>query len=225
MGHGDDPHPTILEPAMRKMLFILGTLALPVGASAQKAKGVADKKTGVRVKLTQNLYDIQNDWNVLDGDEGDRTETNSFNLLNGPGRTEVTYLLGNGLELGVIGGYANASQAYDGEDVGRGYSYDIALTGAYNIKAGDVGKFFVQPIVGIGRDAYTPDGGDETVSKGVWLGGAAGLRVKLFKRVTFDPQLEYTQETFTLELDGDEVEDLEGKRSNVGVRWGLTVVL
>ena len=70
-----------------------------------------------------------------------------------------------------------------------------------------------------------PDGGDETVSKGVWLGGAAGLRVKLFKRVTFDPQLEYTQETFTLELDGDEVEDLEGKRSNVGVRWGLTVVL
>lgn len=210
---------------MQKILFILGTLAVSGTAFAQKAKGVADKKTGVRVKLTQSLYDIQNDWNILDGDEGDKTETNAVNLLNGPGRAEVTYLMGNGFELGVIGGYANASQKYDGDDVGSGYRYDIALTGAYNIKAGDVGKFFVQPMVGVARDSYTPDGGDETLSRGVWLGGAAGIRVKLFKRVTFDPQAEYTQETFTFEVDGEDVESLEGKRSNVGVRWGLTVVL
>lgn len=211
---------------MRKMLFMLGALTFSGTAFAKKApKGVADKKTGVRVKLTQNLYDIQNDWSVVDGDESDKTKTNTFNLLSGGGRTEITYLLGNGIELGGIGGYTNASQQFDGDDVGKGYAFDIGLTGAYNIDAGDVGKFFIQPMVGIGRDSYTPDGGDETLTKGLWFGAAAGLRVKLFKRVTFDPQLEYTQETQTFEFDGDEVEDLEGKRSNMGVRWGLTVML
>ena len=211
---------------MRKMLFMLGALTFSGTAFAKKAKpGVAEKKTGVRVKLTQNLYDIQNDWQVLDGDEGDKTQTNTFNLLNGGGRTEITYLLGNGLEVGAIAGYTNQSQQFDGDDVGKGYGYDIGLTGAYNIKAGDMGKFFIQPMVGIGRDSYTPDGGDETLTKGLWFGGAAGLRVKLFKRVTFDPQLEYMSETMTFEFDGDEVEDVEGKRSNMGVRWGLTVML
>lgn len=211
---------------MRKMLFMLGALTLSGTAFAKKgAKGVADKKSGVRIKLTQNLYDIQNDWSVLDGDEGDKTKTNTFTLLNGGGRTEITYLLGNGLELGAIGGYANISQQFDGDDVGKGSSFDIGITGAYNIKAGNAGKFFIQPMVGIGRDSYTPDGGDESLTKGLWFGGAAGLRVKLFKRVTFDPQIEYTQETQTFEFDGDEIDDVEGKRSNVGLRWGLTVVL
>lgn len=106
---------------MRKMIFMLGALTLSGTAFAKKgAKGVADKKSGVRVKLTQNLYDIQNDWQVVDGDESDKTKTNSFNLLlGGGGRTEVTYLLGNGLELGVIGGVMQASQQFDGETSAR----------------------------------------------------------------------------------------------------------
>lgn len=222
---------------MRKMIFMLGALTLSGTAFAKKgAKGVADKKSGVRVKLTQNLYDIQNDWQAVDGDESDKTKTNSFNLLlGGGGRTEVTYLLGNGLELGVIGGVMQASQQFDGDDVGKGYTYDAGVTAAYNVKAGEMGKFFIQPMVGIGRTSYTPDGGDESLTKDLWFGGAAGLRVKLFKRVTFDPQLEYMQRNSSFFFDGDAIElpnedgeltdDVEGKRSNMGIRWGLTVML
>jgi hypothetical protein len=222
---------------MRKsMLIILGGLLLSTPALAKgkkKDKGVAAKKSGVRVKMTQNLFDISNDWGVANGEEGDKTKTQTISLLEGSpvgtGRTEITYKLKNGFELGGIVGLSNSDVDFDGDDVSKAMTYTAGLTGAYNFDLGDYDAF-IQPIVGIANQSFEPDGGDKEEAKTMFFGATGGVRVKLFNRVTVDPQLEYLKMKATYEVDGDVAEDtdgdpIEGHRSSMGLRFGLTVML
>ena len=209
---------------MRKPLIVLAALVFS-GPALAKKQGVSPDGNGIRLKVTQDFFGRQSDWQIVDGDASDKVYTDSLNFLNGGGRLEVTKLIGNGLEVGGMLGYTFLDQKTDDDGISAGQGYSIGLTGAYNFKLGDNTKGFIQPMVGYGRDGVTPEGGDESAETQLFFGGAAGLRVRLFKRVTFDPQLEYTQRNLTYFFDGDEVEDVEGRRTNVGLRWGLTVML
>ena len=80
-------------------------------------------------------------------------------------------------------------------------------------------------MVGFASDSLTPEGGDEAAAGGLWYGGAAGVRIRLFKRVTLDPQFEYTRRNLTYSVDGTEVEDLSGRQTQMGLRWGITAML
>ena len=51
------------------------------------------------------------------------------------------------------------------------------------------------------------------------------MRIRLFKRVTVDPQFEYSQHNLGYTVAGEGVEDLEGRGTNMGVRWGITARL
>ena len=211
---------------MRKAILMLGALMVSTPALAKKGgSGVAAKKSGIRLKVSQDFFGRQQDWQIVDGDEGDPVYTDTLNFLNGGGRLEATKLIGNGLEVGGILGYTFVDLKTDEDGIASGQGYNIALTGAYNFKVGDNAKGFVQPMVGYARNGLTPEGGDESADKGPWFGGAAGVRIRLFERVTFDPQLEVQQYNSTFEFDGDDVEDLEGRSRNMGLRWGLTVML
>ena len=211
---------------MRKAVFILGALMASTPALAKKGgKGVAENKAGVRVKVSQDLFGRQQDWSIFDGDESDPTYTDTLTFLNGGGRIEATKLIGNGLEVGGMLGYTYFDMKTDQDGIAAGQGYDIGVTGAYNFKLGKSSKGFVQPMAGYGRMGMTPEGGDEAAQKGIWFGAAAGARIRLFERVTFDPQLELQQHHLTYENDGDEVEDLEGRQRNMGLRWGITVML
>ena len=210
-----------------KKVFAVTVVALATSGTAlakKKSPGVASDTNGLRVKISQDLFGRQQQWTELDGDEGDKTVTDSLSLLNGAGRVEATKLVGNGLEVGGLLSYTYADQKFDGDDVSQSQGYSVGLTGAYNIKLTDTAKGFIQPMAGLSRSAFTPDGGDERAEQGIWFGAAAGARIKLFKRVTFDPQLEYLQTTTTYELDG-ESQDSEGKQTNLGLRWGLSIML
>lgn len=211
---------------MQKAIFILGALAVSTPSFAKKGgNGVAANKSGVRLKVSQDFFGRQQDWQIVDGDEGDPVYTDTLRFLNGGGRLEATKLLGNGLEVGGILGYTYDDIKTDDDGISSGQGYDAALTGAYNFKLGEKAKGFVQPMLGYRRSATTPEGGDEAAEKGLWFGGAAGVRIRLFERVTFDPQLEVQQFNSTYEYDGDDVDDLEGRRRTMGLRWGLTVML
>ena len=211
---------------MQKAIFILGALAVSTPALAKKGgNGVAANKSGLRLKVSQDLFGRQQDWQIVDGEEGDPVYVDALRFLNGGGRIEATKLLGNGLEVGGILGYTYVDTKTDDDGISSGQGYNVALTGAYNVKLGDKTKGFVQPMLGYMRSATTPEGGDEAAEKGLWFGGAAGVRIRLFERVTFDPQLEVQQFNATYEYDGDDVDDLEGRRRTMGLRWGLTVML
>lgn len=212
---------------MRKLAALVAALFMSTPALAAKNKGVAQKKTGLRLKVTQNLFDIQNDWTIVDNDPSEKARTQTIGLLNPQaGRTEVTYLLGSGLEVGGIVGLQQQATSFDGTDLTSALQWQVGVTGAYNIKVADFGKAFIQPIVGIGRQTVTDeDANVDTLTKALFFGGAAGMRIKLFKRVTADPQLEYIQQNFTYEVDGTAVENSEGRQSNLGLKWGLTVLI
>ena len=211
---------------MRLLVACLAALSLPATALAGN-KGVAQKKSGLRLKVTQSLFDLQDDWAIVGGEEGDRTRTQTVGLLNPDGgRTEVTYLLGSGFEVGAVAGLQQLSTSVDGDSVGTSLSWDLGLTGAYNIPVSEGARVFLQPMVGLTRfTAQQGDAGPVQGAQGVLFGIASGVRVRLFKRVTFDPQLEYTRRHFTYAVDGEEVEDLSGRQQNFGLRWGLTVLL
>lgn len=211
---------------MRKAVFILGALMASTPALAKKGgKGVAEKKAGVRVKVSQDLFGRQQDWSILDGEESDPVYTDTLTFLNGGGRLEATKLIGDGLEVGGMLGYTYIDQKTEEDGIAAGQGYNIGVTGAYNVKLGKSSKGFVQPMAGYTRSGMTPEGGDEDARKGIWFGGAVGARVRLFERVTFDPQLEFQQYNLTREVDGSDVEDLELRQRNMGLRWGITVML
>jgi hypothetical protein len=216
---------------MRTMLIALALTAFSGTAFAKgkKDKGVANKKSGVRVKITQNLYDIEKSTDNSAGDESDPFQTNTFNLLDGGARTEITYKLGNGFEAGGIVGYDNWKTTFDGDGVASGNGMRALATVAYNFDIGD-NAAFIQPMAGLARASSTPEDGDETLMKGLELGGAVGVRIKLFKRVFIDPQFEFTQTKWGAEFDGDTVENVDGddwemKQTNMGLRWGLNVLI
>lgn len=211
---------------MRPLALAVAALFVSSPALAAK-KGVAEKKTGLRLKVTQNLFDLQDDWAIFQGDEGDRTRTQTLGLLNPQsGRTEVTYLLGSGIEVGGIVGLQQQATSVDGDSVDSSTAWELGVTGAYNIPVSDTARIFIQPMVGISRLSAEEEGVDEVRStQGLVFGIASGARVRLFKRVTMDPQLEYTRRNFTYAVDGDANEDLEGRQQNFGIRWGLTVLL
>lgn len=211
---------------MRMLAAVVAALCFSSPALAGK-KGVAQKKSGLRLKVTQNLFDLQDDWAILDGDEGNRTRTQSLGFLNPQsGRTEVTYLLGSGIELGGIVGLQQQATSVDGDSLDSSTAWELGLTGAYNIPVSDAARIFFQPMLGMTRlsvERADTDGVDRT--QGLMFGIASGVRVRLFKRVTVDPQLEYTRRNFTYAVDGDVTENLEGRQQNFGIRWGLTVLL
>ena len=217
---------------MRKPLVVAAALVFS-GPALAKKKGVSPDGNGIRAKLSQDFFGRQSDWQIVDGDPGDKTYTDSLTFLNGAGRLEVTKLIGKGLEIGGMASYTFTDQKTDDDGIAAGQAYSIGLTGSYNFKLGDNTKGFVQPMLGYGRQGLTPEGGDEAAETQLFFGGAAGVRVRLFKRVTFDPQLEYTQRNLTYFADGKEVEavvegnevEVDGRRTNVGLRWGLTVML
>lgn len=221
---------------MRKsMLIVLGGLLMSTPALAKKNKGVAAKKQGVRVKMTQNLFDISNDWGVAGSDEGDKDQTQTISLLEGSpvgtSRTEITYRLKNGFEAGVIAGLSNRSYSPDQGDGDTTMTYTAGATVAYNFDLGDHNAF-IQPIAGIARTNYQPeaDALDDRLTKTTFFGGAGGVRIKLFNRVTADPQLEYLKFKSIDESDGKEIETpdgdvIEAHRSSMGLRFGLSVML
>lgn len=208
---------------MRKPLVVLAALVFSGPALAKK--GVVAEGSGVRLKMSQDFFGRQSDWQIDDGEVGDKTYTDSLSFLNGGGRLEVTKLLGSGFEIGGLASYTFLDQKTDETGISATQGFTIGLTGAYNFKLGENTKGFVQPMVGYGRQGTTPEGGDEAAESQLFFGGAAGVRLRLFKRVTFDPQLEYTQRNLRYATDGEAVEDLDGRRSNMGLRWGLSVML
>lgn len=211
---------------MRLIAACLAALLFPATALAGK-KGVAQKKSGLRLKVTQSLFDLQDDWALVGEDEGNRTRTQTLGLLNAEGgRTEITYLLGSGFEVGAIAGLQQQSTSVDGAGIETSLAWDLALTGAYNLRVSEGARVFVQPLVGLTRlTAQQGDAGPVRGTQGLWFGVASGVRVRLFKRVTVDPQLEYTRRHFTYAVDGEAAEDLAGRQQNFGLRLGLTVLL
>ena len=121
---------------MRLLVACLAVLSLPATALAGN-KGVAQKKSGLRLKVTQSLFDLQDDWAIVGGEEGDRTRTQTVGLLNPDGgRTEVTYLLGSGFEVGAVAACSSSPPA--DETASARPSLGSRLTGAYNIPVSEV---------------------------------------------------------------------------------------
>ena len=210
---------------MRTVLASIAALAFSGPALAKKGAGVAADGNGIRVKMSQDFFGRQSDWQVVNDTAGDKLYTDSLTFLNGGGRLEVTKLLGSGLEIGGLASYTFTDQKTDDTGIAAGQGFTIGLTGAYNLKLGDNTKGFVQPMVGYGREATLPEGGVESAASQLFFGAAAGVRLRLFKRVTFDPQFEYIHRNLTYSVDGETNEDVEGRRSNLGLRWGLSVML
>jgi hypothetical protein len=187
-----------------------------------------EDKAGVRLKFNAPLYTIQKDTLLFEGEEVDLfppTQTNSLTFLNGGNRTEITKLIGEGLEAGAILGFGSSKLKVDGEDAGSASSWNVGITGAYNYKASDGLVIYAQPIITYGSEG-TKDADGESLGSVSWLGLGldAGVRINLAKGVHIDPALEYMMFSGTpKDADGEKVEDTKLKRSSMGARLGLGV--
>jgi hypothetical protein len=204
---------------MRKLMLSLCSLCLATPALAEDANGI-------RLKMSQDFFTRQANWQIVADEASDKVYTDTMTLLNGGSRFEVTKLINPSFELGGIASYTFIDQKTEaGDGIAAGSSYGIGLTAAYNFKLGDNTKGFLQPMVGLASMGMTPEGGDEATEGGLYFGAAAGARIRLFKRVTLDPQFEYSQHNLGYAIAGEDVEDVEGRRTNMGVRWGITAML
>lgn len=207
------------ETFMRKLMLVLASFSLATPALAEDTKGI-------RLKMSQDFFTRQADWQIVADEAGDKVYTDTMSFLNGGSRFEVTKLINPRFELGGIASYTFVDQkTEEGDGIAAGSGYGIGLTAAYNFKISDSMKGFVQPMVGLASMGMTPEGGDEAAEGGLYFGAAAGMRIRLFKRVTLDPQFEYSQHNLGYSVAGEDVEDLEGRRTNMGLRWGITAML
>jgi hypothetical protein len=202
-------------------LLPLLTLSTP----ALAARG--GRAPGLRVKLSQGLYTHTTARTDIDGDTGDPATTSTFNLLSGAPRAELTWRFENprGLEAGIIGGFQQSKSTFDGDDLASSTAYTALGTLAWNFDMG-MARAFIQPMGGVQEVRLADDVGDTDVIATGWvLGGDVGLRVKLFKRVSFDPAFELLKSASTLRVDGDAVDDRVDHQTAWGLRWGISVLL
>lgn len=206
--------------------LLLAGLLLPGAAHARD--GVAGRKSGLRLKLTQAIYTNTTTWTDVDGDAGDPTRASTLSLLTGAPRAELTWRFQEprGLEVGLIGGYERHRSTFDGDDLTSGAAYTAMATAAWNFDLGDSARAFIQPMGGLREVRVANDAAEtDTISQGWVYGGDIGLRVKLFRRVTFDPALEYLKTQATVKIDGDQIDDRADHTRAWGLRWGLSVML
>lgn len=194
------------------------------------AKGKGDEKVGVRLKYNAPLFSQTTGKVTVDGEEPDGfepTKTNALTFLNGANRTEITYLLGDGIEVGGLVGYSRGKSVTDGDETGLYSDLTIGVTGAYNFKLGDGLMLYGQPIVSWTKSTAQADpDADKGGFKGLGLGADVGLRVNLAKGIHIDPAFEYFRQGLEPWSDADGFEnDPETKftASSIGLRLGLGV--
>ena len=204
-------------------------LALGITTDAH-AKGKGDEKVGVRLKFNAPLWTQTTTKVTIDGEEPDGfepTKTSALTLLNGQNRTELTYLLGDGLEVGGLLGYSRGKSVTDGDETGLYSDLTIGVTGAYNFKLGDGMMLFAQPVISYTKTSGQADpDADKAGFKGFGIGADVGLRFNLAKGIHIDPAVEYFRQGFVPWSDADGFEnDPEQKLtgSNLGLRLGLGV--
>lgn len=209
-------------------------LLLAVGLVAPAHAGKKADKAGVRVKFNAPLYTMSNNKYFGNGEEAEdfADSSTALTFLTGQNRTEVTKLIGDGLEVGGILGFDSYNyKDNNGDSTGKMGAWNIGITGAYNIKASDGLVIYVQPIVMYGKGSLKDADGE-------LVGGAnnfayaldVGARINLAKGIHIDPALEYLGNTSTAfdadkktDVDEDGEKDAQTKTSNIGLRLGLGV--
>ncbi len=209
------------------LLLAIG-LASPAAHAGKKGKG-GDEGIGLRLKFNAPLYTTSSDSYREDGEEPEGfepTKTNALTFLTGTNRTEITKLIGDGLEVGGILGYSSGKTVFDGDETGLYSGYTIGVTGAYNFKVSEGFVVYGQPLI-----TYSKMGGqadpdaDKFGFKGVGLGADVGLRIKLAKNVHIDPALEYFRQGYKPWSDNSDFENTDPEVSFVNTSMGLRLGL
>jgi hypothetical protein len=218
-------------------LLLAASLLSPSASAKGKGKGDDDGGVGIRLKFSTPVFAMANFWvENADVEEDDpvKAKSRTVSFFNQPNRFEATYLLGEGAEVGAILGYSSTrgwaeNKETEAEDtlISKDTQATIALTGAYNIALGEGAKLFIQPIIGV--DTFTTglvDNGDNEPLKTrfVVYGGDVGVRLRLFKRATFDIAGEYLLGNGAFfDAEGEKDEDNTGKYNQFAIRGGLSV--
>ena len=79
---------------MRKLMLVLASFSLATPALAEDTKGI-------RLKMSQDFFTRQADWQIVADEAGDKVYTDTMSFLNGGSRFEVTKLIVRGLSLGA----------------------------------------------------------------------------------------------------------------------------
>ncbi len=212
---------------MTLLPMLLATLA----AGTAHAKG--DDPVGLRFKLSTPI--VQNTTAYIANDDIDdpiKGKTTDISLFSGLSRLELTYQLAEGIEAGAIVGYNRTTSKAENDEVeaeDENTTLDseimLALTGAYNIKLGGGARLFIQPIVGIDNNSSSMKD-KEVVNKvnNIIYGGDVGVRLKAFKRASFDISGEYLGLSGTFINDGEKDEDNKLKATQLGLRSGISIM-
>ena len=206
------------------LLLAASLLATPALAKGKKKKGGDDEGIGIRAKISTDLINVATDKVEYDGQEQDGSDqkTRTLSLFESDPRLELTYLIGDGIEVGAILGVTQVSGSLGDEDIPPARHGRIGVTGAYNIGVSEGVKGFVQPILmldslrgNIGEDS-------ETQTRYILFGANAGVRIKLYKRTTFDLAGEFLMGNGKVTVDGESDDKLKLKHSEFGIRTGVT---
>lgn len=204
-------------------------LAIGLTSPAAHAGKKGDDGIGLRLKFNAPLFTQSKDSYREDGEEPDGFEPTTqrdLTFLTGANRTEITKLIGDGLEVGGILGYSSGKTIFDGDETGLYSGFTVGLTGAYNYKVSDGFVVYGQPLL-----TYTKVGGqadpdaDKFGFKGVGVGADVGLRIKLAKNVHIDPALEYFRQGYKPWSDNSDFENTDPEVSNVATSMGLRLGL
>ena len=212
---------------MTLLPMLLATLA----AGTAHAKG--DDPVGLRFKLSTGI--VQNTTAYVANDDVDdpmKSKTTDISLFSGPARMELTYQLAEGIEAGALIGYDRTTSKFENDETeaeDENTSLDtelmFAITGAYNIKLGGGARLFIQPIVGIDNmNSTTKDKDVENKVNNIVYGGDVGVRLKAFKRASFDISGEYLGLSGTFINDGEKDEDNKDKVTQIGLRSGISIM-
>ena len=197
-------------------ILVLSLLNPALADGKKKKKG--DDRVGIRLKMTAPIISANTFSTEIGSVESDPVKTRELSVFNGTSRLEATYMLGDGLEVGLIAGYG--STQFDGDTVQS--NIQALATGSYNFALGEDVRGFVQPIVGIANTTVVA--GTDNTSKYVLFGAAAGARFQVIKRATVDYSLEYLRGNGKAEVDGDAVEDYKETLGSLRFNMGLSVV-
>jgi len=210
---------------LRISTLLLASLLLSGAAFAKKGGG--DDEGKIRVKLSTGLYSIDKSEVTYDGDDVGTTKTNTLSLGWGGSRWQGGYLLGQGLEVGAILGYASMTGSFepaegDSVDMDPMKAFELAPYVAYNKNVGDGLTGYGELHVGIRNTTVEGENAD-TVTKEKPIGLGAGVRIKVMKKASFDVGAEYEMSKPVTEVDGESDDKLETKDSTIALRTGLSV--
>jgi len=218
---------------LRTSSLLVASLLLSGTALAKKG---GDDDGKIRVKLSTGLYSVDKAEVAYDGDDVGTTKTNTASLGFGGSRWQVGYLLGEGIELGAIVGYASTKGTFepaegDSIDFDPSSTVELAPYFAYNHNVNDQLTAYGEAHVGIRNstsstetiDATGDSSSVESVTKAKPIGIGAGVRIRVLKKASFDIGAEYEMSKPVTEVDGESDDKLEIKQSTIGLRTGLSI--